>query len=99
MSGPHTARDKRQLWFWHGCCRHDARRCLVASIHFIDQRLIGLALTGLLMVTATTAAAQEPGATAFFAEPHMITRGIDAATRMLGNGSDTVRDRRRQHLH
>jgi len=60
----------------------------VASNHSIDQRLVRLALAGLLTVTATAAGAQETGAPAFFAEPHVITRGIDAATRTLGDGSD-----------
>jgi Omp85 superfamily domain len=31
---------------------------------------------------------ESAGATAIFAEPHVIARGIDAATRMLGDGSD-----------
>jgi len=61
----------------------------VPLIHSIDVLSARLALAGMLLAATTPAAlAQDTGPTAFFAEPHVIARAVDAATRTLGDGSD-----------
>jgi hypothetical protein len=61
----------------------------VFSIHTIGALSARSALAGLLLAgAAAQALAQDTGPTAIFAEPYVLARSIDAATRMLGDGSD-----------
>lgn len=76
------------------------RRWVVTTIHWVGTFCSRLGVIVLMAGAPTGALGQErpadptsskgevTGATAIFAEPHVIARGIDAATRMLGDGSD-----------
>jgi hypothetical protein len=74
-------------------------RWVVTTIHWVDTFCSRLGVIILLAGAPTGALGQErpvdptsskreaTSASAFFAEPHVIARSIDAATRMLGDGS------------
>jgi hypothetical protein len=61
----------------------------VTSIYAVGAISARVAIAGLLLAgVATEAPAQDTGPTAIFAEPYAIARGIDVATRTLGDGGD-----------